>query len=306
MKKAILFPGQGAQYPGMGKPFYESSQPFKAVVDEANAVLPYDLLEIMFESEAVHETRYAQPALYVMGCALYDALRIEGVTFDMAAGLSIGEYPALYARGVFDFRTGLEIVEKRAMAMQKASEESDAAMVALKTGINTAQALISGVDDVYIANHNLEDQVVLAGSKKAIEMVQSKGKASGVRRMIPLKTSGAFHTPFMEKARESFEEYLKTVPFNEPEKGLYLNVTGKAYKDRLKKHMVDQMTGTVQFYPMLRAMLEDGLALTIEAGPKKTLSTFVKKTDKSVDVLASDQEGSIESILENLRSERHE
>ncbi|MFW5894613.1 MAG: ACP S-malonyltransferase [Bacillota bacterium] len=306
MKKAILFPGQGAQYPGMGKTFYETNNTFKAVVDEANSMLPYDLLDIMFESDAIHQTRYAQPALFVMGCALYDALKIEGVTFEMAAGLSIGEYPALYARGVFDFKTGLDIVEKRAIAMQEASEEKEAGMVALKTDIDTARSLIEGVDDVYISNHNLKDQVVLAGTKNAIEMVQSKGKASGVKRMIPLKTSGAFHTPFMENAKASFEAYLDSVPFKEPGKGLYLNVTGQAYGKGLKKHMADQMTHTVKFYPMLKAMLEDGLELSVEAGPKKTLSTFVKKTDKSVSVLVSDQEGSIESILENLRSERHE
>lgn len=304
MKQAILFPGQGSQYPGMGKTFYDNDETFRSVVDTADATLPYDLKTIMFTSGKVHETRYAQPALYVMGCALHEAFTRRGVRFDMAAGLSIGEYAALYARGVFDFKTGLDIVEHRATYMQKAAKEHETAMVAVRTDLKTAQGLIEDMEDIYISNYNMDKQVVLAGSKEAIETVQSKGKAQGLKRMVPLKTSGAFHTPYMDSAKASFEAYMKTVEFNEPENGLYLNVTGAAYENRLKTFMVDQMTHTVRLAPMLRSMIDDGLTMAVEAGPGKTLSTFLKKTGKSIRTVTCDEDTTIERIIENLRSDR--
>lgn len=304
MKTAILFPGQGSQYSGMGKGFYDSNMAFRHLVDIADEALPYDLKTIMFTSEAVHETRYAQPALYVMGCALYEAFCQEGGSFDLAAGLSIGEYAALYARGVFDFKTGLDIVEHRAAYMQKAAGEHETAMVAVRTDLKTASGLIEGMQDIYISNHNTDKQVVLAGSKEAIETVQSKGKAQGLRRMIPLKTSGAFHTPYMDSAKKPFEAYMETVEFNEPKSGLYLNVTGKANESHLKRLMIDQMTHTVRLAPMLKAMIADGLVASVEAGPGKTLSTFLKKTDKSIRTLTCDEDTTIERIIDNLRSDR--
>ena len=289
----------------MGQSLYEEHAIFKEMVEEANRLLPYDLRTIMFESEEVHKTRYAQPALYVMGCALYEMFKEEGVAFDIVAGLSIGEYAALYARGVYDFTTGLDIVEHRAHYMQEAAQAHETTMLAMRTDIFNAKKIIENEKDVYISNHNLKNQVVLAGSKDAVAAIQSKGETYGVKRMIPLNTSGAFHTPFMDAARDSFKTYLDAVAFNEPQKGLYLNRTGRAYDGGLKTHMIEQMTHTVLFAPMLEAMLSDGMNMSVEAGPGKTLSSFVKKTDRSVTTLTLENSSSFESICEKIRSENH-
>lgn len=304
MKKlAFVYPGQGTQYPGMGKQFYEDNTVFKVRVDQANALLPFDLLDIMFNSERVHETRYAQVALYVMQCALTDVLKEEGVHPHGTAGLSIGEYAAQYAAGVFSFETGLETVTKRGELMQASAEQNDTGMLAMLGTLEQAKEIETAFDTVYIANHNMKKQVVLAGDKKALKEAEAFGKERGVKRFIPLSTSAAFHTPYMREAREGFATFLKTVSFKDPQLPLYLNTTGKRYEDGLKATMTDQITSPVYFHAMVKTMIDDGYTHFVELGPKKTLATFIKKTDKNVEVTADIESEPLENFLKTLRSE---
>jgi [acyl-carrier-protein] S-malonyltransferase len=299
---AFVYPGQGTQYPGMGKNLYEENAVFKGRVDQANALLPFDLKQVMFESERVHETRYAQVALYVMQCALTDVLKEEGIHPHGTAGLSIGEYAAQYAAGVFDFETGLWIVVKRGELMQASAEASDTGMLAMLGTLDQAKAIVAAIDNVYIANHNMKKQVVLAGDKKALKQAETIGKEKGVKRFIPLKTAAAFHTPYMDDARKAFETFLEVTQFKDPKVPLYLNTTGKRYEKNLKATMVDQVTSPVYFHSMITTMIDEGYTRFVELGPGKTLATFIRKTDKSVEVITDIESEPLENFLKTLRS----
>ena len=304
MKKiAFVFPGQGTQYPGMGKSLYESNRIFKKRVDEADALVPFDLKAVMFYSRAIHETRYAQVALYVMECALVDVLKEEGIEPHGTAGLSIGEYAALYTARVLDFETGLKVVVKRGELMHASAEKNDTAMLAMLGTFTQAEKIEEAIEDVYIANHTMKKQVVLAGSKDALKEAEVFGKSLGVKRFIPLDTAAAFHTPYMRDARTAFASFLKDIPFNEPDIPLYLNTTGNRHEGDLKSIMIKQMASPVFFHSMIKRMIEDGFTYFLEAGPKRTLATFIRKTDRGVDVLSDIETDSLETVLKPLRSE---
>ncbi len=304
MKKlAFVYPGQGTQYPGMGKAFYEENSIFKERVDQANELLSFNLLSIMFGSERVHETRYAQVALYVMQCALTDVLKEEGIHPSGTAGLSIGEYAAQYAAGVFDFETGLSIVIKRGELMQASAEKNDTGMLAMLGTLEQAKEIEQAIDNVYIANHNMEKQVVLAGDNEALKKAESYGKEISVKRFIPLKTAAAFHTPYMDEAKKAFAPFLETVSFGKPSISLYLNTTGERFESGLRKTMIDQIISPVYFHSMIKAMIEDGYTHFVEIGPGKTLSTFIRKTDKTVEVITDIEAEPLENFLKTLRSE---
>jgi len=305
-KIAFVFPGQGTQYKGMGKTLYESSDVFKRRVEEANALLPYDLKNKMFDSESIHETASAQVALYVMQCALADVLIGEGVMPDGAAGLSIGEYAALYVNRVFDFERGLNIVAKRGELMQASAQKRSSGMMAMLGTMTQARAIENALEDVFIANHTMKKQVVFGGGKEALEKAQALGKELGIRRFILLKTNAAFHTSYMSEARDAFSEYLKDIVFHSPQNALYLNTTGALYKSQLKTTMINQITSPVLFYPMIKTMIEDGYTHFIELGPRATLSSFIRKTDKRVFVLADVETQGLDMFLNTLRSELHE
>ncbi len=301
MKIAFMFSPQGAQYTGMGKDLYENYDLVKRRIDEANALLPYDLKEVLFENEALlNETRYVQTALFVLSTALRDLMRNLGVVSKGSVGLSLGEYAALYDQEVFSFETGLSIIESRAKAMDEATKHTEGSMAAVRSDLETLKPMVDSIDDLYIANYNLENQYVISGSKDAINHFMEISKENGIRRVRLLKTAGAFHSPFMEKAARIFKKTLDCVALSDPKGAIYLNTTGQIYQNNLKNHMVNQMTAPVKFYPAIQTMIEDGYDTFIELGVKNTLSAMVKKINKDVFSLHVEDQETLHTVLKEL------
>ncbi len=305
MKLAFLFAPQGTQKIGMGKDLYESSDIVSRRFDQAQSQLSYDLLDIMFnDEEKLHDTRYVQTALFTFQAAIIDLLSKNGVTSEGSLGLSLGEYPAFYDRGVFDFKTGIEIIEHRAFFMDQACQAQSSQMAAIKSEKAKVEALVSALDDVYLANHNSENQCVISGTKESIAKASEKAKAFGIKRLRLLNTSGAFHSPFMESARVSFAEYLSLVKLNAPNQYLYLNTTGQRYqKEDLKEVMADHITHQVRFHEALLNMVSDGFDTFVEIGPKATLSAFVKKILPGATTYHIHDYESIQDTLKELKGD---
>lgn len=284
MKVAVIYGGQGSQEVGMGKTLYESNQRFKSLIDYANEHVDFDLLDLMFNNEAIHETKYAQVAIYVMNEALTQLLKEEGITIDASAGLSLGEYNALLNAGVFNFIEGLKIIKHRGQFMQRCSESHQTKMLALLGNLDSVKACIAPYEDVYVANYNTLSQYVVGGSETSILRVMETAKAHGIKRAVLLETSGAFHTPFMQDAENEFEDFLNHITVQEPTQPIYLNVTGQKYEKAIKSSMIRQITSPVRFYDMIQNMEHDGIDCFIEVGPKPILKSMVKKlvTDKLV------------------------
>lgn len=277
MKIAVIYGGQGSQEVGMGKTLYESSELFKAHLDDANRLLDYDLLDLMFNREAIHETKYAQVAIYAFNDALTVLLKNHGIKFDASAGLSLGEYNALLNAGVFTFEEGLNIIKHRGLFMQKCSESHLTKMLALLGSLENVNACINAYDDVYIANYNNLTQYVVGGSETSILKVMETAKDFGIKRAVLLETSGAFHTPFMQEAEDEFKQFLEPLALHEPQGEVYLNVSGRKYQEAIQSTMISQITSPVKFYDMIMNMESDGIDCFIEIGPKPILKSMIKK-----------------------------
>jgi len=285
--KAYVFPGQGAQYPGMGKDLYEASDLAKDLFEKANSILKYKITDIMFEGtdEDLRQTRVTQPAIFLHSVILS---RILGDEFkpDMVAGHSLGEFSALVANKTLSFEDGLKLVYKRAMAMQKACEIEPSTMAAvLGMDDEEVEKILKNIDDIVVpANYNSPGQLVISGSVPGIENACKLLEEAGAKRVIPLKVGGAFHSPFMEPAGNELAEAINATKFNKGICPIYQNVTGQSVTDGeiIKKNLIAQLTAPVRWTQIARNMIADGATEFIEVGPGTVLQGLVKKVKRDV------------------------
>ncbi|MFW5831306.1 MAG: ACP S-malonyltransferase [Prolixibacteraceae bacterium] len=290
--KAYIFPGQGAQYPGMGRNLYEKSAEARELFDKANEILGFNITQIMFEGTAddLKKTRVTQPAIFLHSVLL--AKTIKDFAPDMVAGHSLGEFSALVANGALTFEDGLTLVAKRAAAMQKACEMTPSTMAAI-VGLadEEVEAVCMAIDDVVVpANYNCPGQLVISGSEVGVDKACEMLKKKGARRALKLAVGGAFHSPFMEPAREELAAAIDSTKFSVPVCPVYQNVDALAAKDPvvIKKNLVEQLTSPVRWTQIMHNMIVDGATSFTEIGPGKVLQGLVKKADPSVEVSGID------------------
>lgn len=291
--KAFVFPGQGAQYPGMGKDLYENSVKAKELFDAANDILGFDITKIMFEGTAddLKQTKVTQPAIFLHSVVL--AKNIENFFPDMAAGHSLGEFSALVASGALTFEDGLKLVSKRALAMQKACELQPSTMAAI-VGLSDEEVenVCKGIDDVVVpANYNCPGQLVISGSDSGIEKACDILKEKGARRALKLPVGGAFHSPFMESAREELAKAIEETTFSNPVCPVYQNVNAKpeSNPEIIKKNLVEQLTAPVKWTQIVQNMISDGATSFTEVGPGKVLQGLIKKVDRNAETSGIDK-----------------
>ena len=285
--KAYIFPGQGAQFTGMGLDLYENSALAQEYFEKANNILGFSITDIMFEgtAEQLKETKVTQPAIFLHSVIL---AKVLGDSFqpEMVAGHSLGELSALVANGVLSFEDGLKLVSKRALAMQKACEMQESTMAAvLGLEDNVVEETCAEIDGVVVAaNYNCPGQLVISGEieavKKACEVLTEKG----ARRALLLPVGGAFHSPLMEPAREELAAAIEATAFNEPNCPVYQNVAAMAITDAetIKSNLIAQLTAPVKWTQCIQAMIADGGTEFIEVGPGKVLQGLMRKIDRSV------------------------
>ncbi|MCD4730836.1 MAG: ACP S-malonyltransferase [Bacteroidales bacterium] len=285
---AYVFPGQGAQYIGMGKELYKQSSLAKSLFKAANQILEYNITDIMFAGteEDLRQTKVTQPTIFLHSVILANVL---GDQFkpDMVAGHSLGEFSALVANRVLSFEDGLKLVYARAMAMQKACEAEPSTMAAI-LGLDDAvvENTLETIDEVVVpANYNSPGQLVISGSVKGIEIACEKLKEAGARRALPLKVGGAFHSPLMEPARIELAKAINNTRFNDPVCPIYQNVNAKAVTDpeEIKQNLIAQLTSPVRWSQIVQHMIADGATKFIEVGPGNVLQGLVKKIHREAE-----------------------
>ena len=292
MKHAYVFPGQGSQFPGMGKSLYENSAFAKKLFEQANDILGFRISDTMFAGteEELRQTRVTQPAIFLHSVIAFKG--VENNRPDMVAGHSLGEFSALAACGVLSFEDGLLLVSARAQAMQKACEAGPSGMAAI-LGLEDEQveAICAEVQErtgeiVVPANYNCPGQVVISGSVKGVEIACEQMKAAGAKRALLLPVGGAFHSPLMMAAQDELRTAIEKTTFYMPGCAVYQNVVAKAVveKDEIKKNLIDQLTGAVRWTQSILAMVEDGASHFTEIGPGKVLQGLIQKIDKTVQV----------------------
>ncbi len=286
--KAYIFPGQGAQFVGMGKDLYENSDIGKKLFKQANEILGYNITDLMFEGtdEDLKQTKVTQPAIFLHSVILAKALG-EKFAPDMVAGHSLGEFSAIVAAGGLSFEDGLMLVYKRALAMQEACEiepSGMAAIVGLDAGI--VEKACSDINEIVVpANYNCPGQLVISGSERGIDTAVEKLTALGAKRALKLKVGGAFHSPIMEPARIKLESAINETNFKEPICPVYQNVTALPVKDpdEIKNNLKAQLTAPVKWTQTTMNMLAYGADLFIEVGPGKVLQGLIKKVKREVE-----------------------
>ncbi|HPB35443.1 MAG: ACP S-malonyltransferase [Bacteroidales bacterium] len=280
--KAYVFPGQGAQFTGMGKDLYDSFKEAKAYFELANKTLGFDLVQIMFEGsdDELKQTKVTQPAIFLH--SVVAAKCLPDFKPDMVAGHSLGEFSALTAAGALAFEDGLRLVYKRAMAMQAACEKNPSTMAAVlgATDELVEQVCASIESEIVVpANYNCPGQIVISGSFKGVELASEQLKAAGVKRVLPLKVGGAFHSPLMESAAAELQAAISQTKFSRPCCPVYQNVDAKPYTDpvAIQKNLIAQLTSPVRWTQSVVAMLKDGAEEFIELGPGTVLQGLIAK-----------------------------
>ncbi|WP_299244255.1 ACP S-malonyltransferase [uncultured Aquimarina sp.] len=290
--KAYVFPGQGAQFSGMGLDLYENSEIAKELFDKANDILGFEITKIMFEGTAdeLKQTKVTQPAIFLHSVILSKVL---GDSFkpDMVAGHSLGEFSALVANGTLNFEDALRLVSKRALAMQHACELKPSTMAAvLGLDDEVVEKGCEEIDGIVVAaNYNCPGQLVISGEVEAIEKACELMKEKGARRALVLPVGGAFHSPLMEPAREELAAAIEATTFNTPNCPIYQNVTTTAVTDpeEIKKNLIAQLTAPVKWTQSVQNMMKDGATSFTEVGPGKVLSGLVKKVDRSIETISA-------------------
>ena len=291
--KAYIFPGQGAQFPGMGLDLFEKSVEAQDMFKAANSILGYSITDIMFEGSAedLKQTKVTQPAIFIHSVILSKLL---GDKFqpDMVAGHSLGEFSALVANKVLSFEEGLQLVYKRAMAMQQACELKPSTMAAvLGLEDEVVEAVCAETEGTVVAaNYNCPGQLVISGDVKAVELACENLKERGARRAMLLPVGGAFHSPLMEPARKELAAAIENMTFRKPVCPVYQNVSTFAVTDpeEIKKNLVFQLTAPVKWTQSVQNMINDGATEFIEVGPGKVLQGLVKKIDRSMNVSSAE------------------
>lgn len=289
MKRAYVFPGQGAQFVGMGKDLYETSPLAKEMFEKANEILGFRITDLMFEGtdEDLRQTKVTQPAIFLHSVILAKTLG-EDFRADMTAGHSLGEFSALVAAGAVSFEDGLKLVYARALAMQKACEMNPSTMAAvLGLADERVEEVCAAIDDVVVpANYNCPGQIVISGSMSGIETACQKLKEAGAKRALPLKVGGAFHSPLMEPAREELSAAIQATSFAAPACPVYQNVStvGETDPEVIKKNLVAQLTAPVKWTQSVQNMIADGATEFVELGPGSVLQGLVSKISREVAV----------------------
>lgn len=281
---AYVFPGQGAQFVGMGKDLYDSSAVAKEMFEKANDILGFRITDLMFAGtdEDLRQTKVTQPAVFLHSVIL---AKVLGVNPDMTAGHSLGEFSALVAAGALSFEDGLSLVSKRAMAMQKACELQPSTMAAvLGLADDVVEDICSTIEGVVVpANYNCPGQLVISGSVEAIDEAVAKMEEAGAKRAIKLAVGGAFHSPLMEPARQELAAAIEAAPFSKPVCPIYQNVStiAETSPDTIKANLVKQLTSPVKWTQCVRSMIKDGATSFTEVGPGSVLQGLVKKIAKA-------------------------
>ncbi|WP_422350236.1 ACP S-malonyltransferase [Flagellimonas sp.] len=286
--KAHIFPGQGAQFVGMGLDLYENHSLAQELFEQANDILGFSITDIMFEGTAddLKQTKVTQPAIFLHSVILSKVLG-DGFTPEMVAGHSLGEFSALVANGTLNFEDGLSLVSQRALAMQKACELKPSTMAAvLSLADEVVEEICDSINGVVVpANYNCPGQLVISGDIEAVNKACEKMKEAGARRALLLPVGGAFHSPLMEPAREELAAAIDATNFNEPNCPIYQNVptTAVTSASEIKKNLMLQLTAPVKWTQSVQQMIKDGGNTFIEVGPGKVLQGLVKKIDSGVE-----------------------
>ncbi|MCF8460122.1 MAG: ACP S-malonyltransferase [Flavobacteriales bacterium] len=284
--KAYVFPGQGSQFPGMGKELYESSAEAKAYFDKADKILGFKITDIMFNGteEDLKKTSVTQPAIFLH--SVITALTLEDFEPEMVAGHSLGEFSALVANKALTFEDGLRLVSKRALAMQKACELNPSTMAAILGMEDDAVATIcASIDEVVVpANYNCPGQIVISGSELGVEIACKQLTEAGALRAIKLNVGGAFHSPLMEPAKLELEDAILSTTVSKPICPIYQNVTGQVVSnpDIIKSNLIAQLTAPVKWTQTINQMLFDGATSFTEVGPGRVLSGLIKKVNRQI------------------------
>lgn len=287
MKHAYVFPGQGAQYPGMGKDLYDNSVEAKQLFDRANEILGFNITDIMFNgtAEELKQTKVTQPAVFLHSVIL---AKVLGVKPDAVAGHSLGEFSALVVAGALSFEDGLKLVAKRALAMQACCEQQPGGMAAIlgleDTVVEECCKAIDGV--VVAANYNCPGQIVISGANEAVDKACEQLKEAGARRALRLPVGGAFHSPLMEPARVELEKAIAEVEFHTPSCPIYQNVDAQPQSDSeaIKRNVIAQLTAPVRWTQSAQNMIADGIDSYTELGPGNVLQGLIKKVSAEVEV----------------------
>ncbi|MEY2702419.1 MAG: Malonyl CoA-acyl carrier protein transacylase [Bacteroidota bacterium] len=288
--KAYIFPGQGAQFTGMGKELYENSPLAKELFEKANDILGFRITDIMFEgsAEELKETKVTQPAVFLHSVILAKVLEVKP---EMVAGHSLGEFSALVVNGALSFEDGLKLVSQRALAMQKACEIKPSTMAAvLNLEDKIVEDICASIDGIVVAaNYNCPGQLVISGEYKAVELACEKMKEAGAKRALILPVGGGFHSPMMEPASSALAAAIEATTFSNPTCPVYQNVTASAVSNpaEIKSNLISQLTGAVKWTQSVNQMISDGATSFTEVGPGKVLVGLVNKINKEIETISA-------------------